>query len=142
MTLKADSKKHRIFVYGTLRVGQPFHHLLGVAPVETTTTPPIYELLNLGRYPGLVEHGQTPIVGEVYEVDRETLEQLDEYEEHPVEYIRTQIKLSDGSLAETYIFQANAKNYPKILSGDWVNRPRPQPELYKSLDEMLDEHKN
>ena len=73
---------------------------------------------------------------------RGTLEQLDEYEEHPVEYIRTQIKLSDGSLAETYIFQANEKNYPKILSGDWVNRPRPQPELYKSLDEMLDEHKN
>ncbi len=124
MRLKADSIKHRIFVYGTLRVGQPFHHLLGTAPLETTTTPPIYELLNLGRYPGLVEHGQTAVVGEIYEVDKNTLEQLDQYEEHPVEYIRTEIKLSDGSSAETYIFQPGEENYPKIPSGDWVNRPR------------------
>ena len=120
MTLKADSKKHRIFVYGTLRLGQPFHHLLGSAPLYKAETPPIYELLNLGRYPGLVTQGQTAVVGEIYEVDSATVTKLDEYEEHPIEYIRTEIELSDGTHAETYIFQTQGITYPIIASGDWL----------------------
>ena len=120
MRLKADSKKHRIFVYGTLRLGQPFHHLLGGPPQAIIATPPNYELLNLGRYPGLVEHGKTAVVGEIYEVDTATIAILDEYEEHPVEYIRTEIRLADGTRAETYIFQHQGKTYPIITSGDWL----------------------
>ena len=122
MTLSVDSTKHTIFVYGTLRLGEPFNHLLGSAPLRTTTTPPAYELLNVGRYPGLVCNGRTQIVGEIYEVDTTTLALLDEYEEHPVEYIRTKIELIDGSWAETYIFQGEKADYPKIPSGDWTNR--------------------
>ena len=77
-------------------------------------------LLNLGRYPGLVENGKTAVTGEIYEVDTATIAILDEYEEHPVEYIRTTILLADGSHAETYIFQTQGKTYPIISSGDWL----------------------
>ena len=109
-------------MYGTLRTGQPYHHLLGGSPLAFTATPPDYELLNLGRYPGLVTDGHTKVVGEVYEVDEQTLGVLDEYEDHPNEYIRREITLDDGTRAQAYIFQPKGVRYPIIASGNWLKR--------------------
>jgi len=91
-------------------------------PIYTASTTPDYSLLNLGRYPGLVTGGQTAVIGEVYEVDAHTLSQLDEYEDHPNEYIRREIELADGSRVQAYIFQPHGNQYPVITSGDWINR--------------------
>ena len=122
MSQSADSIKYRVFVYGTLRVTEPYHHLLAAEPICTTSTTAQYSLLNLGRYPGMVTSGETAVIGEIYEVDKSTLSQLDEYEDHPNEYIRTEVELADGSLAQAYIFQTDGKQYPQITSGDWLNR--------------------
>ncbi|MEA1051286.1 gamma-glutamylcyclotransferase family protein, partial [Lamprobacter modestohalophilus] len=68
-----------IFVYGTLLRGLLRAHslvtadFLGLARVQGT-------LYNLGAYPGLSEHGQGSVIGELYRVDTPTLAQLDRIE--------------------------------------------------------------
>lgn len=68
----------KLFVYGTLKRGQcrEFHlrseQFLGI--VRTT---PEYLLLDLGPYPALVRNGKTSIVGELYAISDQCLEQLD-----------------------------------------------------------------
>ena len=110
---------YRLFVYGTLKSGEPFNHLLGSKPVLIIKSLPIYELIDLGDYPGLVENGKTSIIGEVYCVSDEIVRVLDKYEGD--EYIRKEIKLVDGSIAQTYVYIVPNKNpvYPKIRSGEW-----------------------
>lgn len=75
--------KTLIFVYGTLKRGQPMHRLLhNQRFCGTYQSEPGYSILNLGAYPGLIEdpHSKDTIHGEVYEVDQPCLATLDEYE--------------------------------------------------------------
>ena len=112
-----------VFVYGTLRQGEPFHHLLEAAHfVDHAHTPPHYSLVNVGRYPGLVAGGHSCVAGELYRVDGKTTAILDDYEGHPLDYLRQTITLSDDTKAETYIFQPRGEEFPVIESGDWRNR--------------------
>ncbi|XP_018021565.1 putative gamma-glutamylcyclotransferase CG2811 [Hyalella azteca] len=87
-----------VFVYGTLKAGEPNHHwltdprngrarLLGRA--RTVDTFPLviasrYNIPYLLRAPGVGEH----VEGEVYEVDERMLAQLDVLEDHPKYYER------------------------------------------------------
>lgn len=92
----------RLFVYGTLRRGQPAHHLMGAARfLGACRTTPAWRVLDLGEYPGLVP-GDTAVAGELYEVDDETLATLDEYEGCPTLFVRVDVELDDGSVAQTY----------------------------------------
>lgn len=84
---------HRIFVYGTLKVGEPNAHLmtdstLGKAIlVGKATTVRKFPLLIASRYnvPYLLHKPGTGhrIHGEVYDVDDKLLEFLDKFENHP-----------------------------------------------------------
>jgi gamma-glutamylcyclotransferase (GGCT)/AIG2-like uncharacterized protein YtfP len=81
-----------VFVYGTLRKGLRFHHLLrNAAFLGMAKTRDEYALY-LAEYPCLFkEEPVSRITGEVYEVDLPTLAVLDELEEHPHLYRREQV---------------------------------------------------
>ncbi|XP_011877196.1 PREDICTED: putative gamma-glutamylcyclotransferase CG2811 isoform X2 [Vollenhovia emeryi] len=101
--LSDESPLHRVFVYGTLKRGEPNHGLLkdtanGYAKflgVGRTTVP--YPLVIATRYnipfllkrPGTGNH----VLGEIYDVNSDMLRRLDELEEHPKFYERTEEKV-------------------------------------------------
>ncbi|KAK2584816.1 hypothetical protein KPH14_007129 [Odynerus spinipes] len=98
--IQNESPLHRIFVYGTLKRGEPNHKLiqdaangyakfLGLA--KTTTTYPLiiatkYNIPFLLKKSGIGHH----VIGEIYDVDSKMLTRLDELEEHPHFYERTE----------------------------------------------------
>lgn len=68
-----------VFVYGTLKRGQPGECYMGGGKfIGMCSIPGV--LLHLGRYPGLVEHNLCRVTGEVYQVNWEIMEGLDYYE--------------------------------------------------------------
>ncbi len=112
-----------IFVYGSLRRGQQFHgELQSARYVATVQTEACYELVDLGPYPALIEGGATAITGELYEVDRTLLAQLDAFEEAPEIYQRKPLRIA-GVSAEGYVMARSAAGRaPSIASGDWCKR--------------------
>ncbi len=81
--VRTDStRKHRVFVYGTLKRGNGNHHLLAHSEfIGKATTAPEFRLLSAFRnvFPYLVP-GEKSIIGEVFEVDEATLRNLDRLE--------------------------------------------------------------
>ena len=83
------SSEHLVFVYGTLRRGGRYHHLLEQATyLGAAQTPPHYVLLDAGSYPAMLKNGTQAIHGEVYRVHEHTLKELDILEGVPELYIR------------------------------------------------------
>ena len=114
----------RVFVYGTLRAGEPNHYLLDHhAMVRRARTEPAFELVSLGAFPAMIAGGATAVVGEVYDVDAVTLAALDRLEGHPRFYRRTRIALEDGAAVETYLLAPEqVEGRPVIDSGNWRAR--------------------
>ncbi|KAK6624512.1 hypothetical protein RUM44_011371 [Polyplax serrata] len=91
-------KKHLVFVYGTLKRGEPNHSYLQVKDngyakfVSQAKTVEKYPLVIASKYnipfllynPGVGEN----VKGEIYEVDDHVLSQLDILENHPSFYVR------------------------------------------------------
>jgi gamma-glutamylcyclotransferase (GGCT)/AIG2-like uncharacterized protein YtfP len=72
-----------LFVYGTLRRGRSNHGLIaGAEYLGPARTLPVYRLLHLGAFPGLVPDGENGVAveGELWGVDDATLLALDEFE--------------------------------------------------------------
>ena len=115
-----------VFVYGTLLSGEGNHDVLGGARcVGHGRTLPVFELRDLGDYPGLLEGGSQAVLGEVYEVDEETLRVLDDFEDHPRLYRRVTITLADGKDVEAYVLsEEQAAGSAAIESGSWRERNR------------------
>ena len=113
----------RVFVYGTLRAGQRNHRLLRRATAlgPASTVEP-FAMHDLGAFPAIVAGGETPVVGEVYEVDAETLQALDRLEGYPHLYDRVEVSLTDGGRALVYTMQPRqVEGRPVIRSGDWLH---------------------
>lgn len=118
---------HRIFTYGTLKKGDYNHYLLKNADyLGEATTDPQFTMLHLGGFPGIVGKGNTPIHGEVYEVDEPTLKRLDRLEGHPDFYERVPLKvnIAEGATLEVegYILPEKwlDNTRPIIETGDWT----------------------
>ncbi len=111
----------RVFVYGTLLAGEPNHRWLSCARyVAEGRTQAVFELRDLGAFPGLVSGGDHAVPGEVYEVDAETLAALDRLEGHPHFYRRTPITLADGAWVQAYVLAPeHALGHALIESGSW-----------------------
>jgi len=111
----------RVFVYGTLLVGESNHRYLASARlVAEARTQPAFTLHDLGAFPGLVAGGSHAVAGEVYAVDEPTLAALDRLEDHPRFYLRTSIVLASGAAVETYLLTPNhVAGCPIITSGSW-----------------------
>lgn len=72
-----------LFVYGTLQRGAKNHrHLAGQRFIATARTTPGFELRDMGGYPGIVAHPDSPegVTGEVWAVDAAALRRLDRFE--------------------------------------------------------------
>jgi gamma-glutamylcyclotransferase (GGCT)/AIG2-like uncharacterized protein YtfP len=117
--------KHLVFVYGTLRRGSaqsmfarfPTSQFIAEANVNGS-------LYDLGAYPGLlVNESKSPVTGEVYEIDDETLKKLDDFESSS-DYWRKQIEISLGSQRRMcWTYEPNPESYSLhtlITSGDWI----------------------
>ena len=105
------SYSHKIFVYGSLLSNLGNHHvLLNMRPQvrlisdNCITTDKFYLTgLKSNEYPYLsvvpLRTDQIPsqIKGELYEVTSVALAELDDFEDHPIEYLRSQIEVSDLS---------------------------------------------
>lgn len=115
-----------LFVYGTLRRGEPAHGLLARARyLGAASTAAAFELVDFGAYPALVRGGALSVMGELYEIDERTLASLDAYEGCPDLFTREQIMLAGGGLCEAYLMpRERALGRPRIASGDWMSRRR------------------
>lgn len=113
-----------VFVYGTLLRGEPNHDFLAPARlVRGARTEPSFELVSLGPFPAMVPGGEAAVVGEVYEVDAETLAALDRLEGHPDFYRREWIRLEGGGEVLAYMMApARVLGRPRISGGDWIGR--------------------
>lgn len=117
-------QEHLVFVYGTLRRGEPNHRLLARARfLSAAVTLPGFALVDLGLYPAMIAGGASAVVGEVYAVDARTLARLDILEDHPRYYQRQPIGLATGQEVEAYLMQpGQVAGRPRIASGDWRKR--------------------
>lgn len=85
----------RVFVYGSLKNGKGNHRLLsGSKYLGRCYVEGRHRLLSLGGFPGLVKSDDLEpqkVVGEVYQVNEETLQSLDWLEGHPRFYCREKV---------------------------------------------------
>ena len=119
-------KKYLVSVYGSLRFGMGNHqyYLSDSEYKGTFSTEPEYTLHSLQWYPGLKLNGNTSVVMEVYEVDEETLKNLNRLEgyypgEKSTFYDRIEINTPWGK-AFTYIYVNELSKESIVESGDWV----------------------
>ena len=119
-------KKHLVACYGSLRRGMGNHHYyLSESEYKGTfPTEPEYTLHSLSAYPGLKLNGNTSVVMEVYEVDEDTLKNLNRLEgycpgEKSTFYDRIEIDTPWGK-AFTYIYVNELSKESIVESGDWV----------------------
>lgn len=116
----ARGRRHRVFVYGTLRRGGAYASwLAGGRYLGRHVTAPVYTMYDFGDYPGVRPNGHSGIVGEVYEIDGRQLERLDEFEDYPTLYTREFIPTPFGD-AWIYLLNASAGDVPVIAPGDWL----------------------
>jgi len=103
--------KNTIFVYGTLKRGQRNDHLLlDQQFLGTAQTLARYRLYDCGRHPALVPDPGNGVAvrGEVWQVSKETLQKLDEYEGVPDYFSRRPILLQGwDSPVEAYYFNGD-----------------------------------
>jgi gamma-glutamylcyclotransferase (GGCT)/AIG2-like uncharacterized protein YtfP len=123
--------KHLVFVYGSLRRGGagamairfPNSRFIAEARVSGS-------LYDLGAYPGLLLNESNSLVhGEVYEVDDETLGELDQFELSS-DYQRKQVEVfmdTQRKKCWIYVPDYGAEFFSDrtiIISGDWIEYVR------------------
>jgi gamma-glutamylcyclotransferase (GGCT)/AIG2-like uncharacterized protein YtfP len=117
--------KHLVFVYGTLRRGGAgamslrFPNSKFIADAKVSGS-----LYDLGAYPGLLlNESNSLVIGEVYEVDDEMLNKLDDFEASS-NYLRKQVEISLGTERRMcWVYEPNPEFYSLrtlITSGDWI----------------------
>jgi gamma-glutamylcyclotransferase (GGCT)/AIG2-like uncharacterized protein YtfP len=117
--------KHLVFVYGTLRRGSARAISVRFPGSKFVTEAKVNgSLYDLGAYPGLLlNESNSLVIGEVYEVDDEILNKLDDFEAAS-NYRRKQVEISLGTLrSRCWIYEPDAEFYSLrtlIKSGDWI----------------------
>jgi gamma-glutamylaminecyclotransferase len=122
-TMSAQAPRS-MFVYGTLRQGEPRHALLGGAEfVGAASTPPAFHLVDVGPYAALVRGGATAVAGELYRVTLEMRRVIDVELQVPLLFSRETIQLADGSDADAYLLTSDqVRGRRRLAQGDWKQR--------------------
>jgi gamma-glutamylcyclotransferase (GGCT)/AIG2-like uncharacterized protein YtfP len=96
-----------LFVYGTLRDGEKNHHMLeGAEFLGNKILPGFVRTEGIG--PAIIPGDEGDSVeGELYSVEPEALEKIDEYEGD--EYPRELARLEDGTEVSAYIYRPKQK---------------------------------
>lgn len=115
-----------IAVYGSLRKGLSNHKVIeNTKYIGQYETKPIYNMYSLNAFPGITEGGNTSIVMEVYRVNKEELQRVDNLEGYDSSsndndfYKRVVIKTPYGA-AFTYLFEGDVEGLSKVKDGDWT----------------------
>ncbi|XP_042573483.1 gamma-glutamylaminecyclotransferase C-like [Cyprinus carpio] len=128
--------KHHVFVYGTLKKGQPNHSIINnrtigqaefLAHARTVERYPLV-IATKNNYPFLLNVPGTGqrVHGEIYSVDQKMLDFLDEFEECPELYQRTKVRLEvqdgDGDVENTlkpeaFLYSTNT------YEPEWLRKP-------------------
>ncbi|MFM7640223.1 MAG: gamma-glutamylcyclotransferase [Cyanobium sp.] len=109
-----------LFVYGTLKSGQPNHGRLQGARCLGQASLPGACLHDLGPFPMAVA-GEGSVAGELYAVAWTDLPDLDAFEGCPRLYQRHWLPLADGRQAWAYLGQARqVRHVPRLAGGLWL----------------------
>jgi gamma-glutamylcyclotransferase (GGCT)/AIG2-like uncharacterized protein YtfP len=123
--------KVKVFVYGTLMKGYKNHRLIDSQKTSKflgkgVTQDNIFTMIDLVNFPGVIEKGVTNIVGEIYEIDLNTLQSLDYLEGHPNFYRRKVVNIINKKKVEEvnmYILNSSynerSSNFDIIKSGNY-----------------------
>lgn len=115
---------HKVFVYGSLKKDFPKHKLLAAQKFlgEFTTAEAIYDMENVGIYPGVREKGSHYIQGEIYAVDDQCLVDLDTLEENGKTYARKLVQIANfAEPCWMYFILEDAKIFkPKFIGFEVV----------------------
>lgn len=116
----------KVAVYGSLRKGLHNNDKMGNSKLlGTFESNPIFDMYDLGSYPGLKLQGNTPITFEVYEVSKEQLKVIDGlegYNEGSDNHFYNRLK-TNTPYGEAYIYTyvPSVHGKRKVTQGDWVD---------------------
>lgn len=104
---------NKVFVYGTLKLGEGNHSVLGDSKFlgNAVTQYPDFEMFSNGYYP-MVIPGDKHVTGELYEVDDEVLKDLDMLEGKGVLYDRFVYSIQTDSGEKTSAYMYIYRGYP------------------------------
>lgn len=111
-------KNIKVFVYGTLKKGFRNHYLMGGFQGKPAFAPGINLFIGKSPFP-FAKRGERTAIGELYEIDEVTLENLDRLEGHPYFYQRELTKIVGediDTMAWIYLYP-NADKYKPISNG-------------------------
>ncbi len=120
------NQKTLVFVYGTLRRGFSNHFRLGKAPF-------VKEGWILGRlyridwYPGMrLDEEGVPVRGEIYEIEREALRELDVFEGKEFERLKAKVHAKGGGDFHVWLYEyCREVDYgAELLPADWAHHER------------------
>ncbi len=119
---------HKLFVYGTLKMGHHNHHNIENAQLIDTAHLGDHDMISLGGFPGIIP-GKDVIEGELYEIDDDMLKDCDRLEGYREDrpdnsmYIRKIVKVVtpyDGESYDAFAYLWNGPtNYPLVIGGVW-----------------------
>ena len=124
---------YHVFVYGTLRKEQTNAHFMQGAKCIADRAWTYGKLFDTNEgYPAMICSNKDKVYGEVYEVNDDVLQKLDELEEYTgnaesdlYDRITETIYLDDREIrAFAYIAQDKEMLRKVIISGDWVEYQR------------------
>ena len=117
----AVNQKTLVFVYGTLRKGSSNHFRLGKAPLRGRAWI-LGRLYRIDWYPGLRLDGEgVPVRGELYEIERELLRELDAFEGSEYERLKATVHAEDGETLYAWLYEYRGEVDPRteLLPADW-----------------------
>ena len=123
----AERRECQLFVYGTLRQGEPQHGLLAKARLlGMATTLPEFYLVDVGAYAALVRGGRLAVTGELYVMDLETRGAIDVARQVPILFTREKIRLADAADTDAYLLSSDqVRGRRRLAHGDWKKRFSP-----------------
>jgi gamma-glutamylcyclotransferase (GGCT)/AIG2-like uncharacterized protein YtfP len=104
-----------VAVYGTLRQGFINNDILENSEYLGEDILDGFLMFDLGYFPGVIRYGDDSIVVEIYDVDKNTLSDLDFLEGKDRMYNR---ELVDTSYGPSYIYTI-MNPWGEVISGDW-----------------------
>jgi len=122
--MKKDTTGIRVFVYGSLKKDHTNHRCIeGAEYLGRCYIVGDYEMIDMQYYPGVLKGGGNKcnrIYGEVYRVDKDTLDALDILEGHPSYYERIKVD-TPWKKAWVYLLPASysEKGFAVIKNGMW-----------------------
>ena len=114
---------HYVFVYGTLKKGFQYHHLIENSTfIGTAKTKKKYAMYQ-NDYPCVVKNEAVSFIyGEVYSVEDSTLKNLDLLEGHPDSYCREQVQVMldiDSLIMSAWLYFNSDNNGTLVQLGNF-----------------------